>query len=227
MHPASSIVQPAAAPGAARGAVEGQRRPPCYGAPVRRLPMSSEPPTRTQRAATRHPFVRTAQERQLQSQRAPAGSSARPAARRADRAAQTSLCAVRRGQKVSNAGLERLANARLTGRSLGSGRLGAVRRPRAAQAEIWEPSRRSMLWLARVRAVVDAWRRLPYGVNSGSKHTCAECSTKCWERPSTMCMEVRTLTRWGTWSAFDSSPESLYPTKPKSGRADMLPAALP
>ena len=80
-HASSSIVQPAAAPGAARGAVEGQRRPPCYGAPVRRLPMSSEPPTRTQRAATRHPFVRTAQERQLQSQRAPAGSSARPAAR--------------------------------------------------------------------------------------------------------------------------------------------------
>ena len=162
-HASSSIVQPAAAPGAARGAVEGQRRPPCCGARVRRLPMSSEPPMRTQRAATRHPFVRTAQERQLQSQRAPAGSSARPAARRADRAAQTSLCAVRRGQKVSGAGLERLTNARLTGRSLGSGRLAAVRRPRAAQAEIWEPSRRSMMWLARSSAVVEAWRRLPYG----------------------------------------------------------------
>ena len=62
-HASSSIVQPAAAPGAARGAVEGQRRPPCYGAPVRRLPMSSEPPTRTQRATTRHPFVRTSQSR--------------------------------------------------------------------------------------------------------------------------------------------------------------------
>ena len=160
-HASSSIVQPAAAPGAARGAVEGQRRPPCYGAPVRRLPMSSEPPTRTQRAATRHPFVRTAQERQLQSQRAPAGSSARPAARRADRAAQTSFCAVRRGQKVSGAGLERLTNARLTGRSLGSGRLIPVRRPRAAQAEIWEPPRRSMMWLARLLVVVEAWRRLP------------------------------------------------------------------
>ena len=161
-HASSSIVQPAAAPGAARGAVEGQRRPPCCGARVRRLPMSSEPPMRTQRAATRHPFVRTAQERQLQSQRAPAGSSARPAPRRrADRAAQTSLCAVRLGQKVSVAGLERLTNARLTGRSLGSGRLAAVRRPRAAQAEIWEPSRRSMMWLARSSAVVEAWRRLP------------------------------------------------------------------
>ena len=54
--------------------------------------------------------------------------------RRADHAAQTSLCAVRRGQKVSGAGLERLTNARLTGRSLGSGRLGAVRWPRAAQS---------------------------------------------------------------------------------------------
>ena len=116
---------------------------------------------RTQRAATRHPFVRIAQERQLQSQRAPAGSSARPAPRRADRAAQTSLCAVRLGQKVSGAGLERLTNARLTGRSLGSGRLAAVRRPRAAQAEIWEPPRRSMARLARVLAVVEAWRRLP------------------------------------------------------------------
>ena len=160
-HASSSIVQPAAAPGAARGAVEGQRWPPCYGARVRRLPMSSEPPTRTQRAATRHPFVRTAQERQLQSQRAPAGSSARPAPRRANRAAQTSLCAVRLGQKVSGVGLERLTNARLTGRSLGSGRLGAVRRPRAAQAEIWEPPRRSMARLARLLAVVEAWRRLP------------------------------------------------------------------
>ena len=74
---------------------------------------------------------------------------------------QTSLCAARLGQKVSGAGLERLANALLTGRSLGSGRLGAVRRPRAAQAEIWEPSRRSMVWLARLSAVVEAWRRLP------------------------------------------------------------------
>ena len=133
-HASSSIVQPAAAPGAARGAVEGQRWPPCYGARVRRLSMSSALPMRTQRAATRHPFVRTAQERQLQSQWALAGSSARPAARRADRAAQTSLCAVRRGQKVSGAGLERLANARLAGKSLGSGRLGAVRRSRAARA---------------------------------------------------------------------------------------------
>ena len=162
-HASSSIVQPAAAPGAARGAVEGQRWPPCYGARVRRLSMSSALPMRTQRAATRHPFVRTAQERQLQSQRAPAGSSARPAARRADRAAQTSLCAVRLGQKVSVTGLERLTNARLTGKSLGSGRLAAVRRPRAAQAEIWEPSRRSMMRLARMLAVVEAWRRLPWG----------------------------------------------------------------
>ena len=40
-------------------------------------------------------------------------------------------------------------------------RLGAVRRPRAAQAEIWEPPRRSMMWLARLLAVVEAWRRLP------------------------------------------------------------------
>ena len=160
-HASSSIVQPAAAPGAARGAVEGQRRPPCCGARVRRLPMSSEPPMRTQRAATRHPSVRTAQERQLQSQWTLAGSSARPAAWRADHAAETSLCAVRLGQKVSGVGLERLTNARLTGRSLGSGRLAAVRRPRAAQAEIWEPSRRSMMWLARSSAVVEAWRRLP------------------------------------------------------------------
>ena len=90
---------------------------------------------RTQRAATRHPFVRIAQERQVQSQRAPAGSSARPAPRRAERAAQTSFCAIRLGHKVSGAGLKQLANARLTERSLGSGRLGAVRRPRAAQAE--------------------------------------------------------------------------------------------
>ena len=160
-HASSSIVQPAAAPGAARGAVEGQRRPPCYDERVRRLSMSSEPPTRTQRAATRHPFVRTAQERQLQSQRAPAGSSARPAPRRADRAAQPSLCAVRLGQKVSGVSLERLANARLPGRSLGSGRLATVRRPRAAQAAIWEPPRRSMARLARLLAVVAAWRRLP------------------------------------------------------------------
>ena len=64
-------------------------------------------------------------------------------------------------EKVSDACLERLANARLMGRSLGSGRLAAVRRPRAAQAEIWEPSRRSMMWLARSSAVVEAWRRLP------------------------------------------------------------------
>ena len=71
-HASSSIVQPAAAPGATRGAVEGQRWPPCYGARVRRLSMSSALPMRTQRAATRHPSVRTAQERQLQSQRAPA-----------------------------------------------------------------------------------------------------------------------------------------------------------
>ena len=160
-HASSSIVQPAAAPGAARGAVEGQRWPPCYGARVRRLSMSSELPMRTQRAATRHPSVRTAQERQLQSQWAPAGSSARPAARRADHAAQTSLCAVRLDQKMPGVGLERLANARLTGRSLGSGRLATVRRPRAAQAEIWEPSRRSMMRLARLLAVVEAWRRLP------------------------------------------------------------------
>ena len=160
-HASSSIVQPAAAPGAARGAVEGQRRPPCYGARVRRLSMSSALPMRTQRAATWHPYVRTAQERQLQSQWALAGSSARPAAWRADHAAETSLCAVRLGQKVSGVGLERLANARLTGRSLGSGRLAAVRRPRAAQAEIWEPPRRSMMWLARLPAVVEAWRRLP------------------------------------------------------------------
>ena len=43
---------------------------------------------------------------------AAAGSNARPAARRADRAAQTSLCAVRLGQKVSGAGLERAADER-------------------------------------------------------------------------------------------------------------------
>ena len=67
----------------------------------------------------------------------------------------------RLGQKVSGAGLDRLTNARLTGRSLGSGRLIPVRRPRAAQAEIWEPPRRSMARLARVLAVVEAWRRLP------------------------------------------------------------------